>query len=139
MDLTDCAPDFRSLYLVKIDRAKNQQRYYSIAWQPTLIDGGAVVRVYGRIGGHQHVMAPAPFESLEEAWPLIRSVLRTRLRHGYQVVESAEARGAQVEACDCCPLNPSIISAPISCTSVALLVNWRWSCGSMKMSIGRKA
>ena len=90
MDLTDCAPDFRSLYLVKIDRAKNQQRYYSITWQPTLLDDGAVVRVYGRIGGQQRVLAPAPFESLEEAWPLIRSVVRTRLRHGYQVITSQQ-------------------------------------------------
>ena len=36
-------------------------------------------------------MAPVQFDSLDDAWPLIRKSIRARLRHGYQVIEEVEA------------------------------------------------
>jgi hypothetical protein len=34
-------------------------------------------------------LSPQPFASLEEAWPLLRSIIRARLRHGYRVTAPA--------------------------------------------------
>jgi len=59
--------------------------FYLIGWMPTLPDERAVVRMFGRKGETQRVIT-ASFESLEAARPLIRSVIKARLRHGYQVV-----------------------------------------------------
>ncbi len=67
------------------DPTENVYRFYYLAWQPTLFDRGAVVRIYGRKGGQQRALSPVPFESLEEAWPMIRGIVRKRLRHGYRV------------------------------------------------------
>ena len=69
------------------DPAKNRHRFYYLAWQPTLFDRGAVVRVYGRKGGQQHVLSAVPFASLDDAWPMIRQIVQTRLRHGYRIVD----------------------------------------------------
>ncbi len=78
---------FTYVRLERIDAEKNEYRYYSLSWEPTLIDKGAVVRRYGRLNGQTHVLAPEPFLSLEEAWPYIRSIMRRRLRNGYRIVQ----------------------------------------------------
>jgi hypothetical protein len=67
-------------------------RYYYMSWQPSLLYPQAVVRMYGRKGETQRMVPPRPFDSLEEAWPLIRSIIKTRLRHGYKVVQPAAYR-----------------------------------------------
>lgn len=59
-----------------------------LAWQSTLFDVGAVVRLWGRKGETQREMS-TPFTTLDEAWPLLRRLIRTRLRRGYRVVETA--------------------------------------------------
>ena len=87
MDWSKPPPGFRFVIFERIDPSKNMARYYMVGWLPTLFDTGAVVRIYGRKGGAQQIMAPQSFDSLDEAWPMIRSVIRTRLRHGYQVVQ----------------------------------------------------
>jgi predicted DNA-binding WGR domain protein len=70
----------------KVSRERNEDRYYYLAWQPTLVDEGAVVRLWGRKGETQQTRA-TPFGSLAEAWPLLRRLMRLRLRHGYRLVE----------------------------------------------------
>ena len=85
MDWEKPLPDFRFVLFTLTDREANKQRFYYLAWQPTLLDAGAVVRIWGRKGGHQRHLSPQPFASLENAWPLLRSIIKTRLRHGYRV------------------------------------------------------
>ena len=75
-----------ALHLERVNPEKNQARFYLLSWQPTLF-GWAVVRSYGRIGCWQRAMPPLSFDSLEQAWPLLRTIIKRRLRHGYQVME----------------------------------------------------
>ncbi len=83
--------DFSFVLLDRTEPAKNAQRFYLVGWLPTLFDEGAVVRLYGRKGTTQRARA-TPFPSIIEAWPLIRSVIKTRLRHGYQVIMTDACR-----------------------------------------------
>lgn len=52
-----------------------------------LLHSKAVVRIYGRKGQTQRLITPQPFDSLEAAWPLLRAIIKARLRHGYRVVQ----------------------------------------------------
>lgn len=90
IDIDALRSHFRHLYLTRVDPSTNTRRFYYIGWQQTLF-GKAVVRIYGRIDGHRRIMAPIQFDSLDDAWPLIRKTIRTRLRHGYQVIEEVDA------------------------------------------------
>ena len=81
---------FTFLRLERVDREKNVARFYELCWTPTLL-GWAVVRRYGRIGRSQRTLI-SPFPDKEAAWPLIRALVRRRLRHGYRVTAPAEAR-----------------------------------------------
>ena len=87
MEWTTPPTDFKSAMLTRINPEKNEARFYYVAYQPTLFHPGAVVRMYGRMGEWQRVLSPIPFNDLAEAWPLISRVVRTRLRHGYRLVE----------------------------------------------------
>ena len=93
MKLTDhwAAPpdDFHFILFEQVNPAKNEARFYYLAWQPTLTDSGAVVRVYGRKWGWQRTLI-THFPSLTEAWPTIRKHIRARLRHGYRIVDPIE-------------------------------------------------
>jgi len=84
-------PNFSYILFEKVDPEKNIDRFYLVAYQPTLL-GPAVIRLWGRKGRWQRQATPRPFDSLEEAWPLIRSIVKARLRHGYEVVEPEEYR-----------------------------------------------
>ncbi len=53
---------------------------------PSLFDPYAVVRVWGRIGGHQRAMI-TPCQSSVEACTLAARLIRRRLKHGYQLVQ----------------------------------------------------
>jgi len=72
----------------RVNPARNEARFYYVSWQATLFDDGAVVRLWGRKGETQSELA-TPFPSLAEAWPMLRRLLRSRLRRGYRVVEAA--------------------------------------------------
>jgi predicted DNA-binding WGR domain protein len=78
-------PDFNQVEFERIDLAANARRYYLVAWQPDLFGEGAVIRLYGRMGRCKRVIT-TPFPSLEAAWPAIRAIVRTRLRHGYRLI-----------------------------------------------------
>ncbi len=77
--------DFHFVLFDRTEPEKNAHRFYLVGWMPTLFDKRAVVRMYGRKGETQRTVM-APFASLEEAWPLIRSLIKARLRHGYRIV-----------------------------------------------------
>lgn len=96
MDWSSPPADFRFILFERHSPTENVARFYWLGWQPSLIDDGAVVRLYGRKGGHQRMLTPQPFSSLEDAWPLIRATVKTRLRHGYRVIEPAHYRPPQV-------------------------------------------
>jgi predicted DNA-binding WGR domain protein len=79
--------DFRFLLFERVNPEKNESRFYYLGWQPTLLDEGAVVRLFGRKNGAQRMLTPQPYASLEEAWPLLRAIIKTRLRHGYKIIQ----------------------------------------------------
>jgi predicted DNA-binding WGR domain protein len=79
---------FRYALFERVNPEQNESRFYYVSWQATLFDEGAVVRLWGRTGEWQREMA-SPFPTLDEAWPLLRRVMRSRLRRGYRVVEAA--------------------------------------------------
>jgi predicted DNA-binding WGR domain protein len=85
MDWESPPDNFRFVLFERVDPSKNARRFYWLGWQATLFGEQAVVRVFGRKGETQRVIA-APFDSLEAAWPLVRSLIKARLRHGYRVV-----------------------------------------------------
>lgn len=84
MDWTAPLPDFHFVLFDRTDPVQNVQRFYLVAWLPTLFEEGAVVRIFGRKSVSQRLYS-TPFPSLAEAWPFIRSTIKTRLRHGYQI------------------------------------------------------
>ena len=90
VDINSLKRGFQYLLFERTNREKNEFRYYYLGWQPSLYDRGTVVRMYGRRNGQSRTMAPAPYPTLDDAWPLIRSIIRTRLRHGYTIVEPQE-------------------------------------------------
>lgn len=83
---------FTYALLERVDNTANVNRFYYLAWQPTLLESGAVIRCYGRRDGARRVLAPLPFASLAEAWPLIRAILRRRLQHGYWLAVPNDAQ-----------------------------------------------
>ena len=85
--------DFSYILFERIEPAQNANRYYYMGYMPTLLHEQAVVRMYGRIGESQRMVTPQPFNSLDEAWPLMRSLIRARLRHGYRVIQPDKYRG----------------------------------------------
>lgn len=79
--------DFSYILFERVEPEENANRFYYLGWMPTLLHAQAVVRMYGRKGETQRLVTPQPFDSLEAAWPLMRSIIRARLRHGYRVVQ----------------------------------------------------
>lgn len=99
MDIVHLRPGFTYLLLERVNPEKNENRFYYLAWQPSLFADGAVVRSYGRKDGPRRTLTPIPYPSLTEAWPLIRAILRRRLRHGYKIVEPRQvAESERLEA-----------------------------------------
>ena len=86
IDIDALKDNFTWLVLKRIDLDANARRYYAIGWQETLL-GWAVVRLYGRMGGPRRTIDPQPFDSLDEAWPTIRKLIKTRLNHGYVIAQ----------------------------------------------------
>lgn len=58
-------------------------RFYYLAWQPTLLDAGAIIRIYGRRGVWQRVLI-TPYPSLSAAQPHLSRLIRRRLNNGYR-------------------------------------------------------
>ncbi len=100
MDWQISPAGFRTVIFDLTQPADNRHRYYRVSWQTDLFGEGNVVRSYGRKGGWNRTLSQ-PFDSLEAAWPFItrlgpqarcrRRTIKTRLRHGYQVVDMEPA------------------------------------------------
>jgi len=79
---------FQYALFERVNPERNEARFYYLGWQATLFDAGAVVRLWGRKGETQREQA-TPFATLADAWPLLRRLIRIRLRRGYRVVKAA--------------------------------------------------
>jgi predicted DNA-binding WGR domain protein len=77
--------NFNSITLHRINPEQNEYRFYQLKWTSTLLDDGAIVRIYGRINGGQRILSPLPYSSIEDAWSMICKQIHKRLNHGYQV------------------------------------------------------
>lgn len=69
------------LLLEQVNRAKNERRFYYLAWQSSLFDEGAIMRSYERQEGQRRTLTPHPYPSLDTAWPWLRTMIRRRLHH----------------------------------------------------------
>lgn len=78
---------FNYILFERVNPTRNEARYYYLSLQPTLFHPLAVVRLYGRKNETQRQVPPTPVNDLADAWPLIRRVIRTRLRHGYKITQ----------------------------------------------------
>ena len=81
----DTAAGFRQFVrLESIDPDRNRFRFFVLSFQPTLWDGPALVRTWGRVGvpGRSQVV---PLPDGADPQVIIRRVLRRRLSHGYVV------------------------------------------------------
>ncbi len=76
-----------SVLLHRVNREKNEWRFYLVGVGPSLLDAYSVLRIWGRIGGHQRSMV-SPCASMEEAQTLADRLVRRRVRRGYWVVSS---------------------------------------------------
>ena len=88
MDWQTPPPDFRAVEFQRVNPARNEARYYYLAWQPTLFGENVVVRAWGHKGGQRRHLV-RPFASLEDAWPVIRHLIRRRLKRGYSLITPA--------------------------------------------------
>jgi predicted DNA-binding WGR domain protein len=93
MDIDHLQHGFTYLLLERVNPEKNENRFYYLAWQPSLFADGAIVRSYGRKNGQRRTLTPLPYSSLAEAWTLIRTIVRRRLRNGYKIVEPRKYYG----------------------------------------------
>ena len=78
-----------SVPLHRINQEKNASRFYLVEVGPSLLDPYNVMRVWGRIGGHQRSMV-SPCASAEEAQALADRLVRSRVKRGYWVVSSGD-------------------------------------------------
>ena len=92
--------DFTYLLFERVEPAENANRFYYLGWMPTLLHSNAVVRFFGRKGETQRMIQPQPFDTLAEAWPLVRSIIKARLRHGYRIVQPREYASLHLSDCD---------------------------------------
>lgn len=72
--------------LHRTDPDQNAHRFYLVMVGSSLLDDIALLRIWGRIGGHQHRMVTRT-ETVEEAKKLADKLIRLRLKHGYQIVQ----------------------------------------------------
>jgi predicted DNA-binding WGR domain protein len=72
--------------LHRINSEKNEARFYLVETGPSLVDLYAVIRLWGRISGHQRGMV-TPCRSAVEAEALAAKLVRRKLKRGYLVVE----------------------------------------------------
>ncbi len=73
--------DGTSVLLHRVNREKNEWRFYLVEVGPSLLDSYSVMRVWGRIGGHQRSMV-SPCASAEEAQTLADRLVRRRVKRG---------------------------------------------------------
>jgi predicted DNA-binding WGR domain protein len=71
--------------LHRINQEKNEARFYLVMTGPALFDEIAVIRFWGRIGGHQrHLITPCT--TAEDAHSLAERLVTKKLKRGYLIV-----------------------------------------------------
>ncbi len=78
-----------SVLLHRLNPDKNASRFYLVEVGPSLLDPYSVMRVWGRIGGHQRSMV-SPCASMEEAQTLADRLVRRRIKRGYWIVSPGD-------------------------------------------------
>jgi predicted DNA-binding WGR domain protein len=73
------------MLLHRINSEKNEARFYLVETGSSLVDPYAVIRLWGRIGGHQRGMV-TPCRSAIEAEALATKLVRRKLKRGYKLV-----------------------------------------------------
>lgn len=77
----------KATLLHRINPERNEARFYYVFVGRTLLDQHGVVRVWGRIGGHQRAMI-TPCQTEEEARNMANGLIQRRLKRGYRLVWS---------------------------------------------------
>lgn len=77
-------------YLVRIDPARNERRFYMVVIQPTFLGAWCVVRVHGRIDASSRTLPPIECPSPEAAQSLADFFIGWKLRRGYTLTAGRE-------------------------------------------------
>lgn len=89
IEASNGVPEFQSYaHFVSIDPARNRRRFYTIAWQKSFWDGGAVIRSWGRLGGKGRQLTTFYLDR-SSAQDKIERMVKRRLQRGYQLVETS--------------------------------------------------
>ena len=81
----EATADFRRFVrLESIDPQRNRFRFFVVCWQPTLWNGPALMRIWGRVGTPGRAWE-VPLPDGVAPQEAIRRLLRRRLGHGYVV------------------------------------------------------
>lgn len=76
--------------LHRINPEKNEARFYWVAAGPGLLDAWVVMRLWGRVGGHQRgLVTPCP--SAEAAEALAGKLVQKKIKRGYVVIDEPES------------------------------------------------
>lgn len=70
------------VHLRRVDATRNMRRFYLLSLQPTLFDGVAVIRNWGRIGMSGQTMMQT-FDDKARAGEAFNRLERTKRRRGY--------------------------------------------------------
>lgn len=73
-----------SVQLLRIETGRNMYRHWSLSWEPTLFEAGALVRRWGRLGTYTRT-ALLPLMAPEDAWVWAARQTAAKLRRGYVV------------------------------------------------------
>lgn len=77
----------KATLLHRINPDRNEARFYYVLVGRTLLDQHGVMRIWGRIGGHQRAMI-TPCQTEEEARNVANMLIQRRLKRGYRLVWS---------------------------------------------------
>lgn len=68
---------------VKVHPAENRQRWYVVAWGPTLFGTWAVTRAWGRLGTNWSQRRVEEFDTVDEAIAEAEAQMERRVKRGY--------------------------------------------------------
>jgi predicted DNA-binding WGR domain protein len=88
-----CDPATSTL-LHRINPDRDERRFYWVMVGPSLFEPHAVVRLWGRIGGHQQAMI-TPCQSMAEAQMLAGKLVWRRLKRGYHIIGSTASTNGE--------------------------------------------
>lgn len=75
-----------TIYLTKLDPAKNARRFYLVSVQNTFLGRWCVARAHGRLGRSCRPLSPIPCADEATAVALAEKLVQRKIRRGYRVV-----------------------------------------------------